>query len=412
MIVIDNYANFREKTNNQFDEDILRISREGVGYGIFLILSSGGFGTAEIPGRVSDNIRTVISLEMGDKFKYAEILRTTRTEVLPEADVKGRGLAWVNGTILEFQTALALKAEDAYERSEKLEQKCIEMSTHWSGEKAKEIPVIPENPTLKQLTERADYLKQLELKRYLPFAYLSQDASVYSVDLWNTYCYMIQGRNRSGKKNTLKLLMYAAAKKKDTRICLIDLTGQELRPCAEQLNAEYVADEKQMFEFFKSTIPVFKERNLKKRELLADGMDEEALSEKMNGNTQIYIFIADMVSFVQTAYKKLENVGSMNAYLENITEKGSCHGFYFFGILNPEQISAVAGYRLYMNMISYKTGIHQGGNIAAQRLFQFQNISFQEQSKTTKPGIGLVPLLEEPGTAESVVLPLAKGELI
>lgn len=411
FIVIDNYANFREKTNSQFDEDMIRLSREGVGYGIFLVISSGGFGASEIPSRVADNIRTVLSLEMGDKFKYAEVLRTTRTEVLPETDVKGRGLAHVNGTILEFQTALAVQAEDAYARSEMIEEECRLMSDTWTGEKAREIPVIPENPTLNILAERLEYQKMLAEKRYLPFAYLSKDASVHAVDLWNTYCYMIQGRSRSGKKNTLKLLMYAASKKKDARVCVIDFKGQELKKTAEQLSVEYITEEKAVFEFFKSTIPLFKERNQKKQRLLADGLEEEALAEKMNEDTQIYIFIADMVSFVQTAYKQMEGVGTMNAYLENITEKGSYHGFYFFGILNPEHVNSIAGYKLYMNMISYKTGVHQGGNTAGQRLFQFNNIPFQEQSKTQKPGTGLTPMYEEPGTAESIVIPLVKGDL-
>ena len=142
--MIDNYANFREKTNSQFDDDMIRLSREGVGYGIFLVLSSGGFGASEIPSRVADNIRTVLSLEMGDKFKYAEVLRTTRTEVVPETDVKGRGLAYVNGTILEFQTALAMQAADAYARSEIIEEGCLMMKNAWTGENAREIPVIPE----------------------------------------------------------------------------------------------------------------------------------------------------------------------------------------------------------------------------------------------------------------------------
>ncbi len=411
LVIVDNYANFREKTNGQFDENMIRLSREGVGYGIFLVLSSGGFGTSEIPNRVADNIRTVVSLEMGDKFKYAEVLRTTRTEILPETDVKGRGLAHVGGRILEFQTALAVEAEDAYARSEKIEEQCSEMAKNWDGETAEKIPVIPENPTLQMLAEREEYQRLSLQKRYLPFAYLSVDASVYAVDLWHTYCYMIQGRSRSGKKNTLKLLMYAAAQKKDAKVCLIDLKGQGLKKFAEQLFIEYVSEEKEIYEFFKSTVPVFKERNLKKRKLLAEGIAEEELAEKMGGEKQIYIFIADMVSFVQTAYKQLEGVGSMHAYLENITEKGSYHGFYFFGIVNPEQISSVAGYKLYMNMISYKTGIHLGGNTSAQRLFQFSNIPIHEQTKTTKPGVGLSPMCEEPGTAEEVILPFVKGSL-
>ena len=411
LIVIDNYANFREKTNSQFDDDMIRLSREGVGYGIFLVLSSGGFGASEIPSRVADNIRTVLSLEMGDKFKYAEVLRTTRTEVVPETDVKGRGLACVNGTILEFQTALAMQAADAYARSEIIEEGCQMMKNAWTGENARDIPVIPENPTLNMLAERMEYQKAVSGNRYLPYAYLSKDASVHAVDLWHTYCYMIQGRGRSGKKNTLKLLMYAASKKKDAKVCLIDLKGQELKKTAEQLSVTYITEEKDLFEFFRSTIPLFKERNQKKHRLLAEGIEEEELAEKMNEEPQVFIFVADMVSFIQAAYKPMEGVGSMNAYLENITEKGSYHGFYIFGILNPEQVTTIAGHKLYMNMISYKTGVHLGGNTAGQRLFQFNNIPFQEQSKTQKPGTGLTPMYDEPGTAEGIVIPLVKGDL-
>ena len=134
-------------------------------------------------------------------------------------------------------------------------------------------------------------------------------------------------------------------------------------------------------------------------------------TEKMNEETQVFVFISDMTSFIQAVYKQIEGKGSMSAYLENITEKGSYHGFYFFAGLNPEQISTIAGYKVYMNMISYKTGVHQGGNVAGQRLFQFNNIPFQEQSKTMKPGSGYVPMYEEPGTAENIVIPLIKGEL-
>ena len=230
--------------------------------------------------------------------------------------------------------------------------------------------------------------------RYLPFAYKEQDASVYGVDLWSTYCYTIQGKTRSGRKNMLKLLAYAASKKENARVCIIDIDGQELKKFSEQHGLEYIGNESQSYEFFKSTIPLFKERNQKKRALLDSGMEEEEMIEIMNKESHVYIFITDMVAFVQSVYKVIEGVGSINAYLENISEKGSHHGFYFFSILNPDQASSVAGRQLYTNMISYKTGAHLGGNITAQRLFQFNNIPFQEQSKVTKPGKGLVPSFE------------------
>lgn len=409
LVVVDNYANFREKTNGQYDEEMLRLSREGVGFGIFLVATAAGFGASEIPTKVGDNIRTVISLEMGDKFKYAEILHTTRVEILPEADVKGRGLAYVQGTILEFQTALAMQAADAYEMSETIEQECLEMSELWEGTRARKIPVIPEKPVFSEFIKNDEYMSAIEEKRYLPLGYLAQDASIYSVDLWNTYSYIIQGKGRSGKKNVLKMLMYAASQKADAEVYLFETKGTELQSTAKQLHIHYLSDEMSIYEFFKEVTPLFKERNAQKHTLVAQGLEQEELAEQMNQGKQIFMFIADLESFVKMIYAPSEGVGKMNAFMETISEKGSCHGFYFFSIFNPEHSTSIGGYRLYQNMISYKTGIHLGGNISAQRMFQFSNIPFQEQSKSSKPGVGLTPGEEDAGMAQQIVLPLVKG---
>lgn len=412
LVVIDNYSNFREKTDGEFDDAMLRISREGVGYGIYIVAASAGFGGSEIPTRIGDNIKTVIALEMGDKFKYAEVMHTAHIDIMPETDVKGRGLAYVHGNILEFQTAMAFEAEDSYQMSEMIEACCEDMGNAWTGAKARLIPVIPEHPVFSDILEREEYRKALSDRRYLPMGYASQDASVYSIDLWHTYCYMIQGKSRSGKKNVMKMLIYAAAKKENAEVCVIDSLGLEFRTDAEKSGVKYLENDQDIYNFFKETIPVFKERNGRKRGLLAEGMDEEELAEKMNMEKQIFIFVTDLAAFIKSVYKPVEGVGSIHAYLENITEKGSNHGFYFFGILNPEQVNMISGYTLYANMISYKTGIHLGGNLSGQRLFQFSNVPFQEQSKTMKPGTGYVSSAEDVSIAETVVLPLVKGGII
>ncbi len=412
LVVVDNYSAFREKTNNKYDDAMIRLSREGVGYGIFLAVSASGIGANEVPTRVGDNIHTLVSLEMGDKFKYAETLRTSRVEIMPETDVKGRGLAWIQGSILEFQTAVAVEAADMYQMTSKLENRCMEMKRAWTGEKARSIPVIPQNPVFSEFVRGGEYRKALADRRYLPFAYDSLDASVYSVDLWNTYCYIIQGKGRTGKKNVLKMLLYAAARKENASVCVIDLKGQELRPAAEQLGAEYLDNEKSVYEFFRETVPVFKERNAKKHRLMSEGLDSEELAEKMGAEKQVFIFIADIVEFVKSVYQPKEGAASVHAYLENITEKGSLHGFYFFGILNQEQSAQAAGRTLYMNMVSYRTGVHLGGNLSSQRIFQFGNIPFQEQSKVMKPGNGYASNSADSQNADRIVLPLVKGGLL
>ena len=45
-VILDNYSSFREKTNNAYENIILRLAREGIGYGIYFVLSSAGFGHA------------------------------------------------------------------------------------------------------------------------------------------------------------------------------------------------------------------------------------------------------------------------------------------------------------------------------------------------------------------------------
>ncbi|MCD8157244.1 MAG: type VII secretion protein EssC [Clostridiales bacterium] len=322
LVVIDNYSNFREKTNCQYDDDMVRLSREGVGYGIFLVITCGGFGANELPTRVGDNMRTVISLEMGDKFKYAEALRTTRVEILPETDVKGRGLAYVDGALLEFQTALAMEAENTYQLKETIGNQCREMGEAWRGPKARAIPVIPESPVFSDFCQMDEYRMALENPRYLPFAYAAEDASVYSVDLWSSYCYLIQGRGRTGKKNVMKAMLFAAAKTENAETCVIELKGNEFGTTAQQLGVKYLGDERDVYEFFRDTIPVFKERNAKKRAYQAEGMDAMEIAEHMSAEKKIFIFIADMAEFVNTIYHPSEGVGSMYAYLENITEKG------------------------------------------------------------------------------------------
>jgi S-DNA-T family DNA segregation ATPase FtsK/SpoIIIE len=213
VIAVDNYANFREKTANKFEDTLISLSREGAGYGMFLVITSGGFGVSEIPTRIAENLRNTACLEMGDKFHYGDILRTLHFDVLPETGVRGRGLAPVNGTILEFQTAVALPAGDDYERSERMTEIFGAMNAAWKGKCARPIPSIPEKPVWSSFSKLESARELADSPRYLPFAYHLADATVCSVDLFDTYCWLIAGRAKTGKTNVLHLLMSSAKRR-------------------------------------------------------------------------------------------------------------------------------------------------------------------------------------------------------
>ena len=407
MIVIDNLASFREKTKFVYDDLLLRLTREGVGYGMFLVVSAAGFGMAEIPTRIGDNIRTILSLGQADRFKYMEILRVTHLSILPEADVRGRGLANVDGRILEFQTALSLRAEDDFERGQKIETICRQMRENWTGMLPMAIPEIPEKPTLKILCEDERYKKSVEKKELLPTGYYMQDAEIYSINLTRTYCYFISGKSRTGKTNMLKMLLHAAWLKKG-KLCVIEGETAEFEQLSAQYAAEYIADSGQLFQYFSRLLPEFAERNKKKQGLLKAGFDESEIFDQMSGETPIFIFLADLGEFLRMVYRPEAGVGNMSGFVENILEKGSLHQIYFFGCLKTEDQNTLSVYKGYQLFTGYKKGIHLGGNLASQKNFQFQNISFAQQSKAVKKGLGYVPDEEEESCGIEVVIPLAK----
>ncbi|BCN29966.1 type VII secretion protein EssC [Anaeromicropila herbilytica] len=408
VIVIDNYANFKEKTENAYEDILIKLSRDGVSYGIYLVISSAGFGTTEIQSRIGDNIRTVICLEMGDKFKYTEAMRTMHLDVLPEADVRGRGLAQVGSSILEFQTALSLEAEDDYKRQELIREACSQMNRVYKGKKARRVPEIPENPVLSEFVQLDEYIDTVKENRYLPYAYNMEDASVYSVDLREAYCYLISGKARTGKTNLLKVFLHAASCK-EAQICIFEKGSNQLKKNAEIVNARYIENDQEMFDYWKGITEVFIKRNKLKRAYIEEGLDDYEIFEKMQSETPIFLFIADLTSFVESIYSPSEGVGAMSGFMENITEKGRLHNIYFIACHDVDNVAKVLGQRVYMNITGYKTGVHLGGNIAAQRIFTFNNIPYMEQSKSLKTGIGLTPSSEDETIGRKVVIPLAKG---
>ena len=128
IVAIDNYSAFAAKTENVYDDFILTLAKEGVSCGIFLVITAAGFSVSEIPMRLGENFRTVLCLEMNDKFAYADAMRTLHIEVMPEENVKGRGLAKVGDAILEFQTALPAEAEDDFSRMDKIRSHCQQLN--------------------------------------------------------------------------------------------------------------------------------------------------------------------------------------------------------------------------------------------------------------------------------------------
>ena len=410
-VVIDNYANFKDKTENKFETDLIRISREGLSYGIYLIISSAGFGISEIPNRIGDNMKTVIALNMGDKYKYTEVFRNSiRPTVLPDSEKKGRGLVAVDGRLLEFQTAIAVEAKDDYERNDIIKQTGIRMSNEWKGKAAEKIPFIPDNAGLRDIVSLAAYKTAVESVNLLPYAYRLNDASVYSIDLRYNYCCTILGKRQSGKSNILKLLIYAAHQKNGDMV-IFEKSSDLLKKISEKYNCHYISSDKELYYWIKDElINVFVQRNSVKKKCIANGMTEDEIFDIMKKEKPVFIFIDNLKEFFESAQKPSDGIAEMASTLENLISKGSLHNIYFFGCMNTEDYGTMSAYKLYNPFVGYKKGLLTGASVNSQRIFNFQNIPFSEQSKNLKKGIGIAVSDEEEGIGIKVAIPLVRRE--
>lgn len=407
LIVVDNYPAFREKTNMMYDDRFMRFAKEGVGYGIYLLLTGGGFSASEIPTKLADNVKTIISLNMNDRFAYMDALRTNKVTTLPESNVAGRGLAMVDEVPLEFQTALAFAAEDDFKRNEMIEEECVAMSKAWTGRSAKIIPVIPENPVYAEFEQLEDFKLMNESHRYIPIGYDKVSASVYGIDLAKTYTYLVSGRARTGKTTLLKSLIRTAAAK-EGQVVVIEHSTTDLQATAEKAGALYIDTLQKQADFFKDIIGPFKERNALKNKLKSEEKDEFEVFDAMKEHKPYFIICADMVDFINSIYKKEAGVVSIDPFMENIAEKGKGHNIFFFIGINPDFITDVIAKKAYNMFVSYRTGIQLGGNIASIKYFDCNNFSFKEQNVQYKPGLGMIPAAND-DTVRNIAIPNIRG---
>lgn len=407
LIVVDNMAAFRTKTNSKYDDILMTMLKEGIAYGIYVVATASGFGMNEIPNRMAENFRSTICLEMNDKFAYTEVLRTLHLEVLPEENVKGRGIAKVGDSILEFQTALCIEAEEDYKRGEMVKANCQELAGAWTGKKAKAIPEIPAKPVWSEFAQLDEVVAMAEKGDRLPVGYDKNNATVYGIDFQKIYSYIISGKAGTGKTNALRLAVMSAGMT-EAQIAVIDFAG-DLKAVSEKVNARYVNTQSALLEFFKDISPDFKARNVVKNAAAAAGKTNEEIYEEIQQFKKIIIIISNLADFVKKVHHPEEGIENMVPFLNTLLEKGATHNVFWIAGFNQDDANDLAGYKIYNAFIKDKNGMHLGGNVSAQRVLNFDYVPYMEQNKTVKKGIAMLPTSEEE-TTTTVVLPLYRAE--
>ncbi len=408
VIAIDGFANFREKTDNAYEDILIKLSREGANFGVYLVLTAAGFSASEVNNRIGENIKTVFALQMGDLMKYSDALHA-RVDTLPETGVVGRGLVMVHGVPLEFQSALCLDAEDDYRRTEAIRERFRQMNAAWSGPVARPIPEVPKEPVWKDLTSLADYQASLKDSMWVPFAYFDENADLCGVDLKSTFTYLVAGRSRTGKTNVLRCLMRSAADRGGD-IAAIDSAAGDLAYMAGKCGARYVKTEAELELFARELYEEMVLRNREKRRLSTQGLSDDKIFDAMRKYRAMHIFVDNLEDFITRLYAPVEQMQAIVPFIENFLEKGALHNIYLYGALGLEGYAALSAYRSFDLLLTRRTGILLGGNMMNQRLFDMSGLPYQEQNRVYGAGVGFLPPYRDVLRPMKIVVPLIGGE--
>lgn len=410
IIVIDNYAGFKEKTDERYEDMIKQLAKEGLNYGIYLAVTAGGFGASEISTRLAESFRTTLSLEMSDIYQYSDVMRVVRVPVYPESNVKGRGLVCYGEKIIEFQTALACGGESTFDRNDNIKKRISQINQVNNGKSARRIPIIPEKPVWEEYIKEDDYWKIIDSSSCLPNGYDAETAAYSSIDLTSLLTYVVSGTKRSGKSTYMKTLIRASLDK-DSDVCVIEIGSAEFSQIAADTGCLYINDGQGIYDFAKNTLlPEATTRAGRKKECMAAHMEDEEFFKAMSEYKRLCIFIPNVQGFLHELYNRdSEAFNAVNIYETLTGDKGYHYNFYFFIEVSDNDIGDILGYKFISGFKDNGKGVRFGGKYLSQKLFSYANVPFKLQSNGLKAGVGVAPSDDENMKLEQIIVPNYRG---
>jgi S-DNA-T family DNA segregation ATPase FtsK/SpoIIIE len=383
VFAIDNFVAFAEN-NDGLQEALAQLTRQSASYGIYLALTCANAG--DIRGKIRQNINCGIGLQMSDRFEYEEVLGV-KPSFLPDDRVTGRGLAVCDvgadkSEALETQFALPFDAPDGAALNAKLRDEFAKQRRGFSS--ARNIPQTPDDLSVDNLFSIDEIAEKCAGGRYMPLGYDIAEASPLYADLTDTFCFTVSGAARSGKTTFLKALMAAAKRQKFTSFAF-DGPERELEAYSREAGARYITDSDALYAFMEDTlVPEIKRRNPAKARFIDSGYhDPDAY---FASEPKLCLFITDMTAFCEAVYTSERD---MKGYFERILlPKGKLHMFYMFARISPEDFRREwSATPLFKKFTAYREGLHLGGDVDSQRVFDF-DVSMMQRAKKLPAGQG------------------------
>ena len=124
-------------------------------------------------------------------------------------------------------------------------------------------------------------------------------------------------------------------------------------------------------------------------------------------NRRISIFITDLFEFVLALNDKDSPAFGARGLFDALCERGKGYNIYLYAELEDKDQSDLMGYACFDSLRNYRSGIRFGGRFGDQRVFAFENVRYQDQDKSMKPGMGVIPSDDRDVPLLRIVTPLS-----
>lgn len=300
------------------------VSLGAEGIGLGVRLIMTANAVTDFPSRLFSKMKTTLALELSDHYQYGDVLRQYQGMILPESGIPGRGLCKREKKILEFQTFAPKQKEWKISKGSAIDEK---------------IAFIPEEPMLEQMLARFRKEHHGKIQNdVLPIGYHQISGELVILEMQEIPGMLISGAKRTGKRNLIACICH-----------LLNMQGYQLwmQGGTELLKPQEL--QKQMEK--KKAVIVIPELMLFLKLLYEKGTPEE------------------IVFWEELALHTIPNILILAAYSVKRSMEFAMTGFF-------------------QNLASHQWGIHLGGNLASQRVLEFEGISFSMMNELQPAGMG------------------------
>lgn len=360
-LLLDNFAVFKELYAEKYEDDFLYIAREGITYGISIIVtasSSNGFGYKYI-----SNFSNHIAFSCNDNSEYSNMFERCRMEPL---NTPGRMLIIMNRVIYEVQSFIGFEGEKEIDRITSMKQYVEDINSKNHNLLAKRIPEVPDLLDLTYI--RNNY--PIDVTRNIAVALNYQEVEAVQIDIYTTSQLALVGKMT---ENMVLFEMAILNEIKDSyfdriaQVYIVDSLSRDLALYADEPYVEnYTLDYSSIATTLESLTEEAEERMNAVMEDGIEVLESKPLIVVLINNTNAYEFVSNS--------KEL-----MSMYTNLVNKYKAMKIMFIFGGINDENI----GYSSCDLLKKIKENKHAFifSNVAEHKVFDIPSAFIRQNKK-------------------------------